>query len=931
MAGSQHENATEQIVPGFELPARVWRQIGWRALEPLTRPAPKPFDREGALARLSGMEAKFVRTLNAKGGYPALWARVIPHAMDREEALFWLHAQARISYLRPPVEAHAQLEAMQAYRGSPERIKGSVIVTSGEPPPNPTPGKPYFATQSPPDLTWGGNEDWGRPFVKGPAAGLRVLVHLLEPAELNDLVLARLERAQMWTARAEGQEVIEAFGRVVLPYLSREERERLRARVAPSLAVPERTPWEVGANWCLAALLGMHEQVEARVEGLLTLGTAPHERVFRLVLGQSSPERIVSTARALELTPSSPEELELWLAATGVAGLELAQAWCPASSDTDLARVLLQVAVPEVVPAVVGLLGKSATGKLARKWLAKQGPIALAGLVAMDRSGGSKEARLAQGLFEELRQAHPEVDLSDSPSESEPGGRAQSQPLATKEPEEARPALPQAVAQALAAVEALPPLRAGRKPDWPWPTLGSWAEEDRLQGGVVRAMATAELLSGAPPGPCRLLLEAIAAERPALEREAYAWRLYEAWELQGFPPKQEWVLHALGWWGSDETVERLAALILAWPEENQHLRANRGLRCLAQIGSLPALFALARIGQNRRRKTLSRRAEGLLNQVARARGLDADQLGDLLVPSCGLNAEGSRVFAYGGRSFRFVLSPERTPLVSNEAGKLLKAPPRPGKKDDPVLAPAALAAWRACRKEALATLALQSARLELAMVSSRRWTPELFAARWVEHPLARALIGVLLWGDFHEGRLESSFRVTRERAYLDLEGKPVVPRGQIGLVHPLHLEAATRSRWQEVWDQEDLLAPFPQLEREVSAIATQDGADRLCPAEPLQLDPRALRSRLSARGWRPGPAEEDGALYSHLKLFSGVACLATLIHGHLEGSGQEDGPVAVEGCEFARTGDGPQLLLQDVDPVVLSEVQRDLEGLRSSD
>lgn len=110
----------------------------------------------------------------------------------------------------------------------------------------------------------------------------------------------------------------------------------------------------------------------------------------------------------------------------------------------------------------------------------------------------------------------------------------------------------------------------------------------------------------------------------------FGWALFQHWWQHGAGPRHAWQFAALGRLGNDGTVRRLVPLIQAWPQEECHHHAVRGLDVLSRIGSDHALRALDRIARHSEYQGLMKHAGELLAQVAVVRGLTPRQFDDLL-------------------------------------------------------------------------------------------------------------------------------------------------------------------------------------------------------------------------------------------------------------------------------------------------------------
>ena len=150
---------------------------------------------------------------------------------------------------------------------------------------------------------------------------------------------------------------------------------------------------------------------------------------------------------------------------------------------------------------------------------------------------------------------------------------------------------------------------------------------------------------------------------------------------------------SLGLLGGDGVALKLAPLIRKWPGESQHQRAVVGLECLRAIGTDTALMQINGIANKVAFKGIKQRAAECMDDIAKARNMTRAQLEDRIVPDCELDERGSRVFDFGPRQFRLVLTPEMKAMVKDAAGKVSDLP-KPNSKDDAAMAEAAVAEWK---------------------------------------------------------------------------------------------------------------------------------------------------------------------------------------------------------------------------------------------
>ena len=350
---------------------------------------------------------------------------------------------------------------------------------------------------------------------------------------------------------------------------------------------------------------------------------------------------------------------------------------------------------------------------------------------------------------------------------------------------------------------------------------------------------------------------------------------------------------AIGLFGSDDSALRLAPMVRAWPGESQYPRAVFGLECLRAIGSDVALMQLNAIAQKLPFKGIKARATEFMELIARDRGLTRAELEDRIVPDCNLDDHGGRIFDFGPRQFRFALGGDMKPMIRDEAGKLRDDLPRPGAKDDPVKAEAAVSDWKRLKKQIRELAKVQAECLEQAMVTGRRWTVAEFETLLVRHPLMNHLVRLVLWGGYDQsGKVVSTFRVTEERDYADMNEVAFSLDGlaRIGVVHPLHLTDEKRSAWVEILGDYEIIPPFPQLGRSVHRLEPgREKTKDLVQGEKITVPAVTLVGILERRGWNRGIPEGAGVFHEHTKPFVGANVTAVIqyprhtgwLHGQL--------------------------------------------------
>ncbi|GAA3193606.1 DUF4132 domain-containing protein [Actinocorallia longicatena] len=467
------------------------------------------------------------------------------------------------------------------------------------------------------------------------------------------------------------------------------------------------------------------------------------------------------------------------------------------------------------------------------------------------------------------------------------------------------------------------------------PTLPAWADPGRLpqprlaDGRALPAAATAHVLSMlaiSRPDAVYAGLATVKEVCTPQSLDVFSWELFEAWRRVGLPAKDGWALTALGILGGDTAVRNLTPMIKAWPGEGGHQRAVAGLDVLAAIGSDVALMHLHGIGQRLRFKALKERAKQKIDEVAEALGLDSEQLADRLVPDLGLGEDGSTVLDYGPRRFTVGFDEQLRPYVLDEDGRIRKALPAPGAKDDPELAAAARQRFSGLKKDVRTIASRQIQRLERAMVRTRSWTPGEFRELFAEHPLQRHLIRRLVFLCD-----AGAFRVAEDGTLAGVDDEAfTLPDGtRVRIAHPIHL-GPDLDAWSELFADYEILQPFPQLGRPVITLDPGETlSSRLARFEAATV-PAAKILSLQYRGWERGDAGEGATVHRYTReLPSGrhltIDFSPGLTYAHPDDELEQTlQAVGIEGRQGAE--DDPD---ESADTVTVSEVIVDLTALTS--
>jgi predicted DNA-binding WGR domain protein len=900
----------------IDLASEDWFWATGHAHAPLARPEPKPFDLEEGLERLSKVKV---------GSYSWSWdwSKVpIPSVMSREEANFWLTVLFLFDReMKPNSLVDLTRNMMRVPDTTAPNVSDVLVKLNG----------------------WGGY---------APATLLDGLVAHMPISEMLD-VLNQSTQLHQSTLSSLHHEFAVRVRRFVLPYLTESEvssaREQVRAKLDPP-ALPTNHYTAFPLPWYLAAALGLHDEVRGLVRlipdthygGGADTWNDHYQRPQLLVLGLGDARLIETEWRRLNLRHNKTEYITGWLATTEYAALDVVRDSILAQSNKDecasLMTELARVKAPEVAGPMLELMLGSKAPKVARQWLDENTAHAIAGLIPV-AAGRGKVADAALEYVRDQNKKGRGASIRKALESATPDVADRVRRDVLERVEVIMPRLddattPERIAAAMAGASALKPPSWVSASDLPNVVIASRILNEGQAKTFLAALTKSKL------GEPHAVVQAVKAHADSSSLDAYAWSLFERWLVEGAPSKDKWAMTALGLIGSDASAMKLTPLVRAWPGESQHQRAVVGLECLRAIGSDVALMQLNGIAQKLSFKGLKAKAAEFMEAIAHDRKLSRAQLEDRIVPDCDLDDRGSRVFDFGPRQFRFVLGTEMKPMVRDPDGKLKTDLPKPGAKDDPVLAGAALDAWKLLKKQVKEVAKVQAERLEQAMVTGRRWTPADFESLLVRHPLMTNLVRLLLWGGYDaSGKLIATFRVTEERDYADVDESAFALDGlaKVGVVHALHLSDADKSAWGEIFGDYEIIPPFPQLGRASHKLEPEEETVKeLTRNKGLKIPSITLVGILDRHGWLRGIPEDGGVFHEHTKAFEGANVTAVIQYpGIPVGMMVDWEDQEVESCFFVPGIYTPKMYpdhnkalpLGSVDTVVISEVLGTLGAL----
>lgn len=399
----------------------------------------------------------------------------------------------------------------------------------------------------------------------------------------------------------------------------------------------------------------------------------------------------------------------------------------------------------------------------------------------------------------------------------------------------------------------------------------------------------------------------------------------------GVSAKNRFALSVVGLLGGDDVIETLEELAL---ETNVNAATTLGL-----LGTHEAARALDRIMKKFRTKypNVREAAQDAFDGIAQTLGISRFELADSMIPDFGFT-KGEGQITLGKVKARVVIDDDRK-LAFYDKDKLIKSPGKglAGKQKE---------ALERLRDDFDAATRTLKTNLEYYMVGGRRWVADKWKAFFLANPLAKAFSRSLIWNAIPARGEPTAFRVDAKGALLDRTSAAVTlaKDTQVALVHPLDLDAHTRSAWQAILDEANLAPPFAQLNRSVFLPKEDDRTKTISfEFENKELEGLTFKSRAERLGWRRGSVVDGGAVSAYRKLFERHQIEAFIGTENLGVQSYDGGEVTLEQLFFVKAGsvvtgsytyDEPRsqddqrlIKLGDLPAIVYSETIADLHAV----
>jgi hypothetical protein len=356
---------------------------------------------------------------------------------------------------------------------------------------------------------------------------------------------------------------------------------------------------------------------------------------------------------------------------------------------------------------------------------------------------------------------------------------------------------------------------------------------------------------------------------------------------------------------------------------------NAAILAFSLMPGTAGVGSLSRLRRHLKRPGEIKTVDKALAALASARGMSSGELEEIGMPAYGFAADGTLDIAIGPASVRLAMTDDGS-LETNwrdGSGKSLSGPPaavKDGHAD-------ALKALKEQIKEIGETLKAQRLRLERLYLSEREWPLDVWKARYLDEPLVSSFARRLIWSFETKGRwiaglpaANGIFDATGAR--LDLDGKACVK-----LWHPMQSEAAHVLAWRRRLVSLEVTQPFKQAHREIYVLTDAERATNVYSNRFAGhvVEQRRFRALCQARGWAcPAFGGWDPGNGRPLKRLADRELQVELWVEPIETAMNQESfqfeYLSTDQLRFVTPG-GEPIALENVDPVLFSELMRDAD------
>jgi hypothetical protein len=360
---------------------------------------------------------------------------------------------------------------------------------------------------------------------------------------------------------------------------------------------------------------------------------------------------------------------------------------------------------------------------------------------------------------------------------------------------------------------------------------------------------------------------------------------------------------------------------------------NACLVALSAVSSTVAVAQLSRLKTKTKHVSIQKQLGKAFDTASQKTGMSAQELEEVAVPDCGLTSVGEMRRPLGEYTALIHITEGVKPALSwlKPDGKTQASVPAAVREQFP----AEVKSLKLAEKEVGKLLPAQRDRLEQLFLQQRSWALGTFRPRFLDHLLVGFVARRLIWnfddrpGIWHDGRIV-------DETGQALDG--LSDETRVSIWHPHATRPERVQAWRDWLENHEVRQPFKQAHREVYLLTDTERQTALYStrfaAHVIRQHPFAALCQ--QRGWRyrlQGAWDSANTPVRDLPEWN-LRAEFWVVPLRVEGTSQEgsdlmESPiflcVSTDQVRFTRPGGGAPIPLDEVPPLVFSEVMRDVD------
>ena len=369
----------------------------------------------------------------------------------------------------------------------------------------------------------------------------------------------------------------------------------------------------------------------------------------------------------------------------------------------------------------------------------------------------------------------------------------------------------------------------------------------------------------------------------ANERNAFTEELTKIWIEKEGDLKLKWLLKPLEIDGSNKVASILFDAVSLW-YRNNNAQSKVAINSLATMGSDYSLSKIKVISETEKYPdSIHFLANTELSNAAKSRGISILELFEVLVPDYGLDFSNELVLDVGPYAYQIKLKDDLTLRVATAQGKETKTFPKLKENEDSLMHKTAKATFTKFKnniKDAQAHFLTQLPKLQM---GAKTWSRKSWTMLFLEHPVHSKFLETIIWSAHNEkNEVQYSFRVSKEHGIILEDGNNFELNNQnkVSIWHPAHQTEKEIADWQNHLNNNGLVPIIEQTKLVIhhwneewvakeDYILIENGkqfereSEIYVPFRGHAFSLDMLRNFTTRYGYRAGPTEKKGYIYSH--------------------------------------------------------------------